>query len=285
MNILNNLKLLRFPYSLFLLPVYLFSYSQLPVQAQWQTVWLSFLVLHLLVYPASNGYNSYMDQDDTSIGCLKNPPKATKSLFYIASLMDFLAVCLSYLVSVYFALGVAIYILVSRAYSSRNIRIKKYPYLGFLTVTFFQGFWIYAVVYFGLQPYWVWDIMDFESVRLPGAICSALIAGSYPLTQVYQHEADAKDGVQTISMVLGIKGTFVFSALLFMVATLLFYIYLPLDLFLVLPLFLSPVLIFFGYWMYLSFRDAAQANFKYSLYMNVLASLCMNAFYLYIMMR
>src|SRR5437899_2585356 len=55
----STIQLLRFPFSLFLLPVYLFALSEVP-HIRWYPALLAFIVLHLLVYPSSNGYNSYM---------------------------------------------------------------------------------------------------------------------------------------------------------------------------------------------------------------------------------
>ena len=49
-----------------------------------------FIILHLLVYPASNGYNSYMDRDTSSIGGVKNPKQPTKQLFYVSTSMEVL---------------------------------------------------------------------------------------------------------------------------------------------------------------------------------------------------
>ena len=45
-----------------------------------------------------------------------------------------------------------------------------------------------------------------------------LIGGFYPITQVYQHEADEKDEVKTISMLLGKKGTFIFCSIMYAIA-------------------------------------------------------------------
>jgi 1,4-dihydroxy-2-naphthoate octaprenyltransferase len=40
---------------------------------------------------------------------------------------------------------------------------------------------------------------------LPVVAAGLLIGGFYPLTQVYQHDQDSKDGVTTISMLLGLQ--------------------------------------------------------------------------------
>ena len=53
----------------------------------------------------------------------------------------------------------------------------------------------------------------FEKTNLLLALVSTLfLCGSYPLTQVYQHEEDARRGDRTLSLRLGIRGTFVFAA-------------------------------------------------------------------------
>ena len=139
----STLQLLRFHFSFFLLPVFLFAISQLP-RVNWTITFFVFIILHLLVYPASNGYNSYMDRDQTPIGGLKNPLQPTKQLFRISLLMDIAAIIGSFFISKVLTLGILFYILASRAYSYRRIRLKQYPVIGFLTVFIFQG----AVIFF-----------------------------------------------------------------------------------------------------------------------------------------
>ncbi|HSN07699.1 MAG TPA: hypothetical protein VLS85_01615, partial [Hanamia sp.] len=70
-NLQSTLQLLRFHFSFFLMPVYWFAVSQVN-NINWMNALLVFVILHLLVYPASNGYNSYMDRDTTPVGGLKN---------------------------------------------------------------------------------------------------------------------------------------------------------------------------------------------------------------------
>ena len=48
-----------------------------------------------------------------------------------------------------------------------------------------------------------------ESQIVYGAfLCTLMLLGSYPMTQVFQHEEDAKRGDLTLSRILGIKGLF-----------------------------------------------------------------------------
>src|SRR6185312_10580661 len=110
----NTLKLLRLPFSFFLMPLFLFALSQSPNIIVFKAV-VSFLVIHLLVYPASNGYNSYIDRDESPIGGLEKPPMPTKRLFYTTFFMDFLSSMLSFiLINFLFALCILLYILASR---------------------------------------------------------------------------------------------------------------------------------------------------------------------------
>src|SRR5439155_11041998 len=138
---------------------------------------------NLLVYPASNGYNSYMDRDEGPVGGLEKPPQPSQELSRIVLWMDLLAFGLGFIVSPWFVIGVLIYILASRAYSSRKIRLKQYPILGFLIVIICQGALVFWMVYHGAhenQPLFA---------PLSGCIASSLLlGGAYPLTQIYQHD-------------------------------------------------------------------------------------------------
>jgi 1,4-dihydroxy-2-naphthoate octaprenyltransferase len=260
------------------LPVYLFALSQVPA-IRWQPAVLIFIILHLLVYPSSNGYNSYMDRDETPIGGLASPLLPTRQLFYVTVVMDIVALGLSPLVSPLFAAGVVLYILASRAYSYRGIRLKKYPLVGFLTVFIFQGALVFLITYQGIYP----TVMP-SLPLLPLLLSSLLIGALYPLTQVYQHKEDLEDGVKTLSYVLGKRGTFVFSMVLFLAATALMYVFFRKqgknNYFLVFLLWLLPVVLFFLYWMSKVWKDETTADFRNSLRMNILATLCTTAFFI-----
>src|SRR5580700_9150822 len=94
----STLQLLRLHFSIFLMPVYWFAVGQVdPQERDWSRALLVFLILHLLVYPASNGYNSYMDRDDGPIGGLQHPLAPTRQLFLVTLGMDVLALLLGWL--------------------------------------------------------------------------------------------------------------------------------------------------------------------------------------------
>jgi len=270
----STIQLLRFHFSFFLMPIYWFALSQVPA-INWLNAILVFIVLHVLVYPASNGYNSYMDRDETAIGGLEKPLPPTRQLFYVTVLMDTLAVLTGFFISTYFAIGVLLYILVSRAYSYRGIRLKQYPIIGFLTVVVFQGAVTFWLVYHGSSSA---KMLDVPWPTMLAA--SLLIGGFYPLTQIYQHEADKADGVTTISYVLGYRGTFIFTAIVYVLsfAVLAFWFLTSLQItgFMLLQLFFLPTLIYFFYWANQVWKNTAAANFKHTMQMNLIASVCTN---------
>ena len=140
----DTIKLLRIPFSLLLMPIFILALSQVRGPFSWMDILVPFLIIHFLVYPASNGYNSYIDKDQDSIGGLEKPPMPTIRLFYVTLILDIVALLLSMLlVNMAFALCLLTCIVASRAYSARQIRLKKYPYTGFLVVVIFQGAFTY----------------------------------------------------------------------------------------------------------------------------------------------
>jgi len=264
------------------MPVFWFALLSVD-EINWLHSALLFFIIHLLVYPASNAYNSYMDRDTESIGGVIKPMEPTRQLFIVSVVMDATALLLSLLISIPTMAGIAIYILFSRLYSYRGIRLKQYPVIGFLTVILNQGGLIFYLVYQAA-------ITQQHSVPWAGILTSILlIGGFYPITQVYQHQADKKDGVTTISILLGIKGTFLFCMGLYALAfvSMFFYItsFTSIASFITIQLFFLPVLVYFFYWMNLVWKDATQASFKHTMKMNWIASTCTNAAFIYILIQ
>ena len=121
----STLLHLRIPFSFFLLPVYLFALSISNTPA-WQNGLFVFFIVHFLLYPASNGYNSYFDKDKKSIGGLRNPPAVTKDLYNVSIILDIVAITFGLVINKWFALMLFIYGMISKAYSHPSVRIKKY---------------------------------------------------------------------------------------------------------------------------------------------------------------
>ncbi|MEO6613755.1 MAG: UbiA family prenyltransferase [Chitinophagaceae bacterium] len=270
----STIRLLRIPFSIFLSPLYFFALSQVPVINSWKAI-LLFFILHFLVYPASNGYNSYMDRDTESIGGIEKPPPPSPQLFRLTIVLDIMAILLSLLIHPLLPLFMILYIGASKAYSYRGIRLKKFPIIGYLTVIIFQGALTFALVYFGgnadTRFFIPWQGM---------LICALLIGGFYPLTQIYQHRQDYEDGVETISYKLGYRGTFVFCGIMYLLAWLFmaqFFINKKEgNKLLIVSIFFLPIIVYFLRWFVQVQKDVAAASFKNTMRMNWLASICTN---------
>ena len=197
-----------------------------------------------------------------------------------------MAIVIALLISHVFGLMVLIYITMSRMYSYRGIRLKKYPVVGFLTVFIFQGGFVYLMSLAGIS-----SLSLSESVSTGHLICiivsSMFIGSMYPLTQIYQHQADLNDGVYSLSCMLGYRGTFIFSGGLFLAGAVLLlyyfvitYQYLALFLF---PVLIFPVVLFLNQWFIKVNRNNKHANFENTMKANLLSSACMNTFFLIVL--
>ena len=275
---------LRIPFSFFLMPVFLFALGISPNFTEHTVLW-SFLIVHLLLYPASNGFNSYFDKDEQSIGGLKNPPPVNKGLYYTSLLFDGLALVLGWLmISPLFSTMLFVYGLASKAYSHPWVRLKKYAIGGWLVTGFFQGFFTFLMCYVGINNFDLAPLLH-AKVLLPAALTSVMLWGNYPMTQVYQHEEDTKHGDRTLSIRLGIRGTFFFVQAVFGLAVLGFVLYFnsfySAHYSIAFLAALGPVLLFFGYWFYTVWKDATKANFANTMRLNFISATCLNGFFIY----
>ena len=271
--------LMRIPFSLFLMPIFWLALSMLPLES-WDPVKavLVFLHLHLLVYPASNGYNSLIDQDETSIGGLENPPKVNVQLKMLVLVFEFLALSLGFILGLEFGFCVAVYWLMSRAYSGPAIRLKRFPILSWLTVVLFQGAWTVLMVWAGIVTngiifetgyLWIWPV-----------VASIFLMGSYPVTQIYQHTADSKRGDRTLSFILGIRGTLLFAlaGLLAGSSILILGLWLTHDLngLPVIIISSSPSFIYFAIWMRKVWKDPSLADYRHTMLFNRISSISLS---------
>ncbi|MPR35402.1 UbiA family prenyltransferase [Salmonirosea aquatica] len=279
----NVLLHLRIPFSLFLLPVFLFALSQTSFASASQA-WWAFVLIHLFLYPASNAYNSYYDKDEGSIGLLETPPPVSVGLLVTAWALDLAAIVLAILLDLGtpFVLYLVLYGLISKAYSHPAIRLKKYPLLSWLIVGLFQGALTYLAT---VQVLSHMEVPSLFSVRhlLPALICTSNLWAVYPLTQVYQHDEDARRGDLTYSRLVGIEGTFLSAAVFFTLSFVGFLYYFlhfgSVNSLIVLTVCMGPVLGYFGYWWWRVRQNPTEANFRHTMRMNVLASLGLNLFF------
>jgi 1,4-dihydroxy-2-naphthoate octaprenyltransferase len=290
MSLKDILLHLRIPFSVFLLPIYFLSVGQQTDSFKNENIWL-FVILHIFIYPASNAFNSYCDKDEGSIGGLKIPPKVDGKLLIAANIFDFMGLFLVFVIFNFevFSL-VLLYVSVSRAYSWPGIRLKKRPILSWLVVGFFQGAFIFLLVYAaGQRLSFLEGLHQMTSNNqnpMLGALFSSLLLWSiYPITQVYQHDSDAKAGDTTMSMILGKKGTFINTILLFSMASGLSFFFLNHKQFMLFLVLSLPIALFTLWWFKKVIDNPANANFENTMRMNLLSSCILNVcfgFFLFI---
>lgn len=276
----STIKHLRIPFSIFLMPIFLFAVAN-NIHSSDASIYntiIAFVVLHIFVYPASNGYNSYFDKDEGSIGGLKHPPKVTRDLYWTALIFDVLGIGLALFISWEFTVMVFLYGMVSKAYSHPMVRLKKYPFISWWTVGLFQGGFTYLMSSSAAlgRGFDIWLLPEWY---IPAALATILLLGSYPMTQIYQHEEDAERGDRTISLVVGIKGTFYLTATFFTFGMLGFFGYYSqtrtlADVFYLLA-FLSPVFLYFSYWFWQVLQSETNANFDHAMRFNAISSICL----------
>lgn len=272
---------LRFPFSFFLMPVYLFAIA-VAQPDDWMRIALVFFILHFLLYPASNGYNSYFDQDEGSIGGLEKPPKTTKDLYYWSLILDLLAIGIGLFIDWKFSAMLMVYGLVSKAYSHPSLRLKRRPILGWLTVGVFQGYFTFLMTVYGVCTIST-NLLDWQW-QFPALLSSLLLLGSYPMTQIYQHKEDLDRGDITISLKLGILGTFYFTGVFFFGSSLGFIYYFKetysLETSLLFMTLMFPIVGYFLFWFLKVRKNYCQADFRHTMRLNLLSALMLNLFFL-----
>ena len=167
---------------------------------------LAFLVLHLLLYGGTTAYNAYYDQDKGPVTGLRAPPPAGRLCLWGG--LGFMAAgaLLAPCAGLPFTLVYVAIALLSIAYSHPRIRLKNGPASSLLVVAFGQGllgFLAGAVVAVPAG----WPRFDFALV-CGGLAATLLVTGLYPLTQVFQIEADLARGDRSFAAHFGPRAVF-----------------------------------------------------------------------------
>lgn len=276
---------LRFPFSIFLLPIYLLALSISETVITVNAL-LALIILHLFLYPASNGYNSYFDKDKESIGGLRHPPPVSKALYFASLTLDLVAILLGLWIGWEFSLMLLGYGLVSKAYSHPAIRLKKFPLVGWYVAGIFQGWYTFMMSYIAINNIALQEVFTDGKTMMAASLSTLLLWGSYPMTQIYQHKEDARRGDRTLSLMLGIKGTFLFTTVIFSLADLLFlYFYVNYYGWLhavIFQAFLLPMLIYFIIWYMKAHKNPRLADFDHTMRLNWISALCLNACFLFL---
>jgi 1,4-dihydroxy-2-naphthoate octaprenyltransferase len=121
-------------------------------------------------------------------------------------------------------------------------------------------------------------------IQIPALLTTMMLMSAYPITQVYQHKEDRERGDFTLSLRLGVLGTFHFTALGFVITALgyvsYFFYYHDSQTMLLYLILMIPLLIYYIFWYQKVIKRIDLADFEHTMKLNRLSALCLNAFFL-----
>jgi 1,4-dihydroxy-2-naphthoate octaprenyltransferase len=172
--------------------------------------WLGFLAFHIFLYGGITAFNSYYDRDEGPVGGLAKPPPVTQALLPFSLMVQTGGAILAAFVNISFLVIYLIIFVMGIAYSLPQVRLKRRPLGGLVTVGVGQGILASLGGWVCADPH----LADIDPLSWIGIVAVTLITvGFYPLTQIYQIEEDLARGDQTFAAWAGPRGTFIFAVI------------------------------------------------------------------------
>lgn len=212
---------LRFPFVYILSPIFVWGAAWGPGGWTPRTT-LGFLLVHLALYPGANAFNSAFDRDTGPIGGLARPPAVPPGLGRWSIWLQAAGAALSPVVGPLFAAGYGVLWGIFTAYSHPRTRWKRSPVASTAAIVVGQGgigYWLGWSAAGAAEPTTraiaaAWTAADGWALA---AACT-VVAALYPLTQVYQLDADRDRRDRTLAAALGPRGTLAWGAACFAAA-------------------------------------------------------------------
>jgi 1,4-dihydroxy-2-naphthoate octaprenyltransferase len=176
----NAILHLRFPFVYVLSPIYVWGAYSAPGPWTGRTT-LGFALVHLLLYPGANAFNSAYDRDEGPIGGLANPPEVPIGMERWSTMLQAVGAAFAPLVSWTFAVAYVGLWLIFTAYSHPRIRWKRSHMIALIAIAIGQGGLGWTLGWSAAGGDWPLDVAGHWSL---GAAV-AVVAAMYPLTQVY----------------------------------------------------------------------------------------------------
>ncbi|MFN2384196.1 MAG: UbiA family prenyltransferase [Gemmatimonadota bacterium] len=192
---------LRFPFVYVLAPI--FVWGAWRAAGPWGSrTTLGFLLVHLALYPGANAFNSAYDRDTGPIGGLARPPAVPRGLAGCSTALQATGFVLAPLIGWPFALAYGALWGIFTAYSHPRTRWKRWPSASTAAIVVGQGGLGFALGWLAAGGGPVdaaagWSVL----------VAAAGVAALYPLTQLYQVDADAGRADWTLAARLGVGGT------------------------------------------------------------------------------
>ena len=191
---------LRLHFQLLLAPIFLWGFL-LGGGRVGTSALLAFAVFHVCLYGGATAFNSAYDRDEGPVGGLERPPPVSAALLPFSVALLLAGWALSAAVSrAFFGIYGAI-LAFAVAYSHPRVRWKAGPWSSLATIFLGQGV-------LGFLGGW-----SAAHARLAAALgrdgclgalaASLIVVGFYPLTQLYQVDADRARGDRTLAVAWG----------------------------------------------------------------------------------
>lgn len=201
---------LRWHYQVFILSGGFLLGGFLSPSMNWSSFLLQFFNVHLLLFGGATAYNSYWDRDEGPVGGLKNPPKMKPWMWFLSILIQAVGLLIAIPGGSLFVGIYALSMLLFWLYSSPHVRWKGNPVKSLIAIGVSTGTNSLLLGYLAA---------GMNAITFP-VLCAAvgvafLILSLYPVSQLYQMDADLKRGDQTFAMQFGFTGVFNFFVLTF----------------------------------------------------------------------
>jgi 4-hydroxybenzoate polyprenyltransferase len=213
---------LRLGFSLVLTPLFVWGvYLALPRPLPWAHILLAYLIVHVPLYGGMNAFNSYFDRDEGPIGALAEPPPVDLAVLLVSIICKTAALIAGLWLDLRFGVLVGAGVLFSVFYSHPRWRWKERPLIAAAAIFVCQGIlgvlwgwtaatWTAGEIAIGLSSFWPRGWIG--TVGVLGAAGWTL--GFYPLTGAYQIDSDARRGIRTLAVALGVAGCFLAAVLI-----------------------------------------------------------------------
>lgn len=204
-SIRTYITLLRLPFQFLLSPIFLWGYLLAGGTLNVRLL-LAYLSFHLFLYAGGTALNSYYDRDEGPVGGLAHPPPPPKYLLEFSLVWQLIGFLLAVAVNLTIASIYFVMFWMSIAYSHPRIRFKGRPLAALATIMLGQG----------ILPFYAGWAAARGGLAGAGEIstliaalgATLIIGGMYPLTQIYQLDADAARGDLTSARFLGVENSF-----------------------------------------------------------------------------
>lgn len=162
---------------------------------------VQFLNVHLLLNGGVTAYNSYWDKDEGPIGGLAHPPPMRPWMLWASLLLQFIGAAFALPLGLKYFFIYLLTMALSVAYSRPRPRWKGHPLLSLVAVGIGTGTNTFLLGYLagGNQKLTGHTLLAAAGVAL-------MLLSLYPISQIYQLEADKKNSDRTFAAAYGIRG-------------------------------------------------------------------------------